>query len=104
MASKLERDFIRGFFDGDGCIYIRPDKKSRIFSIYSVSRQFLLDLKKSVEQQVKIKMHYYKQGNNGYVVSVMKQNDIDALYDYLYKNSKTFLERKRTNFLPTPPI
>jgi intein-encoded DNA endonuclease-like protein len=92
---------IRGFFDGDGCIHIRNNGKSKVFSIYTVSLDFLMQIRNIIERDTKIKMHHYKQ-DNGHIISVMKANDIENIYHYLYDGALIFMDRKREKFLRTP--
>jgi intein/homing endonuclease len=72
LPKEFRRDFIRGFFDGDGCIYIRSDEKSKIFSMYSVSLSFLMKIKSIIEEELKVELHHYTQ-DNGHIISAMKK-------------------------------
>lgn len=101
LPIHLTKDFIRGFFDGDGCIYIRNDEINRIFSIYSVSLSFLMTMKNIIERDSKVELHHYTQ-DNGHIISAMKKDYIDKLYHYLYDGALIYLERKREKFMSTP--
>lgn len=101
LSKEFERDFIRGFFDGDGCIHVHKNEKSKTFSMYSVSSSFLIRIKDIIEQETEIKLHYYTQ-DNGHIISIMKKNDIEAIFHYLYDNATTYMNRKKEKFLRTP--
>jgi hypothetical protein len=88
------RDFIRGVFDGDGCIYI--GKKNKQWSIYSGSEQFMQKIYKILLQN-NIKVKWRTQGK-GFVVCVYSKQEIKNIYHYLYDDAITFLKRKADKF------
>jgi hypothetical protein len=92
------RDFIRGFFDGDGCIAIRADGKNKVWSIYSCSEPFIIRIKEEIEKETGIPIHHYIQNENGHVISVMRTDDIKIINQYLYDGATTFMERKEAKF------
>jgi len=101
IGTILMRDFIRGYFDGDGCISIRRDNKNKIWSIYSVSEKFILSMKKQIEKDTGIQLHKYKQGKNGHRICAMKKDSIRIIAEYFYNNRtpEAFMERKRALLL-----
>lgn len=96
----LMRDFIRGYFDGDGCIYIHPTKGQKTWSIFGVSKEFLLDLKTEIENAINIKPSFYTRKTGGNLIVIRKKNDIQKLYHYLYDDVLVYMERKRDKFNP----
>jgi hypothetical protein len=94
----LVRHFIRGFFDGDGCIYIHKKTGNKTWSIYSVSKSFITEIKKIIELETKLKLHIYTQGTNGHRIVIYKKNDIKKMFQYLYDDATIFMDRKKNNF------
>lgn len=105
---KLEQeyywDFIRGVFDGDGCFYTRRRKRTQegSFYIYSASNKFSTQLREKLEllgvKSVKIG-HKRKLGyNNMYVVSIYNYKDLSFIYNFLYKDTISYLPRKKEKY------
>ena len=101
---SLTKDFVRGYFDGDGCLHIQKDKKNRIWSIYSVSHDFILELFTRIAQETGIQPHLYemngKNKKKGYVIAIMRRNDINTIQHWLYDGATTYMERKHKKFDP----
>lgn len=99
----LINHFIRGFFDGDGCIsifLIKNKYKSCSFSITS-NKIFLEHIQKifmSILNLSKTKLSKDNRGNNiNSLVYGGKQNCL-KIRDYLYKDATIFLIRKHDKF------
>lgn len=98
-------DFIRGVFDGDGCVYF--NKRTVRFPLrakfVSGSRAFIEGLQRSLEDLDMPKRTIYKQKTkNGWsFMFVYGHKDSIKLFDILYKNAQNglFLERKYNRFL-----
>ena len=96
IPKKYERDFIRGFIDGDGHI------GKRYFSMVCNSPKFAEQIKDKIVQAVpNIKWVIYKETRKitpywslhfSFSIKVRK-----AVYDYLYKGATVFLKRKERN-------
>lgn len=99
---SLQRDFIRGFFDGDGSISISPTNSisgytgnfAFIGSLQMVEycRNFLI--KRGLASKAKItkddsNLHYFRSGGTKIILD---------LYNILYKDSGVFLDRKKELF------
>lgn len=98
------RDFVRGYFDGDGCIhfgkYWRKDRREWKLQLsvhfISGSRKFLEELWKQLKPIVTGGHISKKKG--GYEL-VFGQHDSVALFHFMYDNSsELFLERKYKKF------
>ena len=93
IPKEYERDFIRGFIDGDGSI------GEKHFSMICNSPKFAEQIKdKIVEAVPNIKWVIYKENRKitpywslhfSFSIKVRK-----AIYDYLYENATVFLKRK----------
>ena len=92
LENDLMNHFIRGYFDGDGSISkIKNRPNSFTVSICS-NKNFNKDI-----------INFLGYGNdyeyeNYSVIKINKLMDIINFRDYIYKNAKTFLERKLIKF------
>lgn len=94
MNIPITRHFIRGVFDGDGCISL--GKKSNKFSIVSASEKFavqIFDFFKS--ESVLLNFNCY---NGLYMISTGAYDKLRVVNEILYKDSTVFLERKKAVF------
>ena len=96
ISQELNRHFIRGFFDGDGCIYISK-KGYKNFSIFTVAKKFKNKLIDIIKLETGIKLNDNNQGN-GWVVGTSKKCNVEEIRQYLYDDANVFLERKRNKF------
>lgn len=100
-------DFVRGYFDGDGCVYlekitrkngkIRPRKLNVIFT--SGSKKFLDKLSVSLHQITRVKLQKTLRSWTAFQLRY-GTNDSINLFKGLYKNRKKgdYLERKHEIF------
>lgn len=89
LEPNLERHFIRGVFDGDGCIY--RGKKSTTWSIYSESTEFI----SSIHSVLANNGIAARINNKGRVLGISKKKILPVLSNFLYLGSTIFLNRKR---------
>lgn len=100
IEDKYLSDFIRGFFDGDGCITYQKNEKCYTSSIISVSEKFINKLFKILKSEIKDFNGKLKL-NNGYYLIVMGVNDTRRFGKYIYKdlnNNTLYLKRKKEKF------
>lgn len=108
IPKELIRHFIRGYFDGDGCISVYQ----QIYKKWNINRQefsftgkkeFLLNIKKIFEDEISttknLKLKTYKKTNKAVTLRYGKQSDIEKIYKYLYHDANIYLESKHNNFL-----
>lgn len=91
-------DFIRGVFDGDGCIHFSK-KKGRINS-YVTNFQILgtFDLLEGIKKYIGVDVRIIPYRKIAKLL-VDKKNDLNKIYNFLYKNENCLcLERKRSHF------
>ena len=100
--------FLRGVFDGDGCIYFDNVKwQNQIYrykniSITSGSYDFAVGLKKALEKcglHPRLNTDCRKRPHETYYVKLHKQKEINTFFDLIYHNEVSLmLERKYVLF------
>lgn len=95
IQNLLYRHFIRGYFDGDGCL---SESKKGNFTIKIISNElFIEDIKKYL-LSIGLSKIYIR--NNGRVKSLLIHNKKDCLIfkELIYNNSSIYLDRKHEIF------
>lgn len=90
----LIRHFIRGYFDGDGCICFTP--KTKIISVLG-TKEFLNGIKLYIPYWKD--SNFYKHGKNN---TFMLQSNFKKAYKilkFLYDDASIFLDRKYDKYL-----
>ena len=97
VPKEFLNHYIRGYFDGDGCIYI--DKNfSKPMGIFAGSHDYCLELV-NVLQKEEIKGRFRKHSSiECYYTRVSSNSEVLKLYNFLYKDATIFLERKKEKF------
>ncbi len=95
--SSLLPHFIRGVFDGDGSIYKLKCRKGT-YGFKIVGSSFFIPVLMDILKKYGISLHA------GYIGKVMychttKQSELLKLFDFLYQDSRYYLERKHRTFL-----
>ena len=97
LPRHLHRHFIRGFFDGDGSIYLRKDRKNGInFELSCASRDFIVEIAKIIHNEIGVEVQVYAKSTTKVQVSVIKvsQNKARLILDWMYADSNIYLDRK----------
>ena len=105
IPENLINHFIRGYFDGDGCITYsirKPNPKNRElnyrvtgrFEICSKLSNILIDFQRYLSNT---NISYIKR-DNMYNLNTCSRNIIKQIYHYLYDNSSFYLSRKFNKF------
>jgi len=103
ISDELMPHFIRGYFDGDGCISFSITKDNNLstsFTISSVSHGFCNSFKNYLEKILNITL-YLSKNKTAFVVRTSKLEDIIKINNYLYENMTTdlFFENKYKKFV-----
>ena len=108
LPQDHHRDFIRGFFDGDGCISITNRKRiindrtynsiEQKFSFTNNDEQVLRSIQNIIDMG-----HLYDHNKWGkyFTLESSKYSDVKNLYHYMYdnvNNSQTIMKRKKEKF------
>lgn len=90
-------DFIRGYFDGDGSVTYSTNKAGRclIVTFTSCSKSFLVQLKKSIEDSISIKIPNVMRRTKRAFGLRMNGWKSQRFGRWIYTKSKLFLHRKK---------
>lgn len=91
INDNLVRDFIRGYFDGDGSVYYDKKRDRYIFSILGTN-----EVLSWICNKIDIKAHIRNAKCNSSCkeMRVNKKEDLIKIYNYVFKDSNIFLNRK----------
>lgn len=104
IDEELERHFLRGYFDGDGCIRINEDKRDgtkrgdlRIVggSIDMINK---INERMNILFGTNINKLYGPKNKDFKYIGWAGMTDIEKIYNGFYNNSNLFLQRKKDIF------
>ena len=108
IPSSLLHHFVRGYFDGDGCLSVYQQTIGNIV----INRQewsltghpeFIANIRQLIEQNVdvsqRVKIKTYKRTDKAVTLRYGKKSDIVALHDYLYQDATVYLDSKYQRFV-----
>lgn len=101
LNEKLQHHFMRGYFDGDGCIHKRKKRTGvNSFSIIGTDdfvQKYKDILFSGIQKSNDVKLYDTpSKGIKGFYIGGNKQ--IEKIYDFLYKDATVFLDRKKEKF------
>lgn len=100
IEERLEKHFIRGFFDGDGSIYSSDKNKTKHLNYFAsiVGNYEMIDgIRRRLSIKSKSKINKEKRCNNIYYISYSGRYAMD-FYNIVYKDSSVYLDRKYKKF------
>lgn len=100
----LYNHFIRGFFDGDGCISIRPrhNRPSNSYQLnFTGKESVMLKVQEIICNQTKVTKTKIRKHKNNFAVTISWSGRLvcKRILDYLYKDATIFLTRKYNKYL-----
>ena len=106
IPKELEHHFMRGVFDGDGCISIhkrREDSRDTTdrgqVNICSGSRDFIEKYVDRLNEMCGITKNKIRCPKGTYnVIDWGSFSDIEKFYDFFYRDATDYLERKKKTF------
>lgn len=103
IPENLENHFMRGVFDGDGCISIHKDKRDNSergqVNICSGSIDFISTYVDKLVEYCGVKRNKIRCPSGTYnVIDWGGLSDVEKLYSWFYKDATVFLERKKKTF------
>lgn len=93
IQKDLQRHFLRGFSDGDGCFYCGNKKNRKSFEIVSNSPKMLEDIK-DIFKENNINSNIYRKQNGNYKIGIYNFEDLIRLHNYFYNDCNIYMERK----------
>lgn len=102
LNENLIKHFIRGYFDGDGCITINKENTLNISIVGTID--FLIDVKKYLIlncqlNDTKLDNRFPNRNNNIRALRYGGNIIMNRIFHYLYDDSTIFLYRKYNKFL-----
>ena len=104
IEKKLIIPFIRGFFDGDGCVGLEKNRSCLRCDFCSVNLQFLNEIRDFLFQNYNIKSYISTEGKKYkstipcYRLYIRGLNNSYNFCKLLYDNSQIFLDRKKDKY------
>jgi len=102
--NTLYSDFIRGFFDGDGCVTYQKNEKCYVSSIICANKSFLHNLFIKMKELIPNFLGKFSEIKGYYNIS-MGVNDTRRFRDFIYNtHSDLHLIRKKEKLINAGPI
>jgi len=103
IPENLQSHFMRGVFDGDGCISIHHDKRDNSdrgqVNICSGSFDFIKEYVDNMVKYCGVKKNNIRQPKGTYyVIDWGGLSDVESVYEFLYKEANIFLKRKKETY------
>ena len=102
IKPELISHFIRGFFDGDGCvslIYNKCGSYRAVVSFVGGSFNFMNSLKEFLERELKLNVYIRKEGKHKYEIRFSEKDSVLKFKEYIYQNCSVCLDRKLQKFM-----
>jgi hypothetical protein len=101
LNQDMKKHFIRGYFDGDGSIYIAKDNSKVCLNFTNSTSNILKEIKEyfqdilnfKLEEKISVKKNKY------YVLAIYNRKDIIKFFNEIYLNSNYYLDRKYQKFV-----
>jgi transposase len=101
LKEEFYSDFIRGYFDGDGCIYFNEKKMVLQWSIIGTFN-FCSYIKEFLKYKLNINCHLAQsKGSNEviYTLTVGGNLKINKLMEFIYKDATIWMKRKKDKYI-----
>ena len=104
IKEELVRHFIRGYFDGDGCCYVRKNGRTGSFSIVSCSIGILKEIEnilknRHILRKDKDYIHFLKNKSNYGTLIIDNKLEFKLFGNYIYNNASLYLKRKYDKYI-----
>lgn len=100
LPDKHRWDFIRGFFDGDGCITYSKRTRGKYKCIEGTMSFTNKDIKflESIQKEIGCGKIRKDKRSNCYILYIYRFDRIIDIYKKMYKNDCIYMERKKLKF------
>ena len=100
LPTEFNRDFIRGYFDGDGSFTTRMVSLIPRFSLYSGSKPVLESVLKVLDDDLSFSFPYKVTKNrDNYTIDIGAKKNVMKIYNYFYNDRNTYLTRKKDKII-----
>lgn len=99
LREDLYRHFIRGFFDGDGCLQLQDKIYHCRFDLTSASLKFLEQLRPTITAKAITNGSLQKETNYDVWHLNYSGHQVVQILDWLYEDSHFYLKRKYNKYL-----
>ena len=102
IPKSLQHHFIRGYFDGDGCVYANDKSKDYLFSMLG-PKEFLINVQNILIDALAInRTKLYNPKNckitQLHVLTYQGKQNLKKIFSLIYSDATIFLERKHDKF------
>jgi hypothetical protein len=103
MSKENRKHFIRGYFDGDGCVMLQKSNQLKVVFTCG-DRTFLARMKQQLKEDAGLKGGSISRlkASNAYQLGY-STNDSLKIKDYIYNEADLFLSRKKETFMKFKP-
>lgn len=91
IPKELLRHFIRGYFDGDGCVCFYPEKYRYTYSILGTKEFLEFIVSESCISSFDIRSFKHKKC---YELIIYSKKEIEIFHNFIYEDKTIYLERK----------
>lgn len=98
VPKNLQHHFIRGYFDGDGCISIPTKEPWKVAVSLCGSYSFIEVLKYILSKKCGVALVKTATRGKIYVITYGGRINVKSIQKYMYKDCKYFLKRKYNKF------
>jgi hypothetical protein len=99
VPCDLQRHFIRGYFDGDGAVYLQKTKRQTKTYIYPyVSIVGNMEFLTGLEKTLPVKSSIRQSKNKIPELRLTNMKSVVTFCEWIYPNATIFLDRKRNRF------
>ena len=90
--------FLRGWFDGDGCIHYRENRKQWVIRLCG-TKEFLEGIIREIGLEGGTWKHFSKTGGNTWTYDNNKKSDVAKFLSFIYADATIFLKRKHDKYI-----
>jgi len=106
LPENMIHHYMRGYFDGDGCVSIHKDKRFENgdrgqINMVSASYDFISKYVDIIVEKTNAKRNTIsdrKSNRSYFVIDWGGLTDVENIYDFLYKNATVYSDRKKKKF------
>lgn len=95
IPKKYFGSFLRGYFDGDGCVHVERPKNILKVIFTSGCKNFLVELSSLINQNMNVKLHRVLDSRRSYQIRYSQRDGLKIL-GHIYKNieNRLYLSKK----------